>query len=86
MLIVGSIAEARKYFGITTFYRAVISPERTHVSEYQFQQLIGLRDSALLEITPSEDYKAAELVLNNLERARKTFVKENASDNETKED
>jgi hypothetical protein len=41
--------------------------------------LVDLRDNSLFDISPKLDLEAARIVLENLEKARKTFVRENAS-------
>lgn len=74
-----NIAETLKYFGSSTFYRAGFSISKTHVTDDQFRQLVDLRDNSLFDISPKLDLEAARIVLENLEKARKTFVRENAS-------
>lgn len=74
-----NIAETLKYFGATTFYRAKFSISQDHVDDDQFEKLIDLRDDSLFDINPQQDLEAAHIVLENLEKARKTFVRENTS-------
>lgn len=76
-----NIAETLQYFGSSTFYRAAFSISKTHVTDDQFRQLVDLRDNSLFDISPKQDLEAARIVLENLEKARKTFVRENARGN-----
>ena len=76
-----NINETLSHFGVSTFYRAKFSITRDPVTDDQFSQLVDLRDDSLFDINPKENPVDARIVLENLEKARKTFVKENASGN-----